>query len=154
MSPKSLLRTAASYSDLSEMTDGSFQKVLADPRDPDPDAVKRVVLCSGKVFYEVDRQREDVDLDVALLRVEELYPFAAAEIVDAVARYRNADEVAWLQEEPENMGAWPFLRARIQEALDRSVAVIARRESPSPASGSSQLHAAEQQDLVNRALKV
>ncbi len=154
MSPKSLLRTAPSFGELSDLTDGRFQKVIPDQNAPDPENVKRVVLCSGKVFYDVERQREDLATEVALLRIEELYPFPADEILAAVAPYGGVDEVTWLQEEPENMGAWPYMRNRLQGALDRPVSVIARSESASPATGSNKLHLAEQQDLVNRALKV
>jgi len=154
LAPKSLLRASASFSPLTDFTDRGFERVLLDPRAPEPAGVKRVVLCSGKVYYDVDRQREDLAPEVAVVRVEEVYPFPAAEIAAAVREYPNASDIAWLQEEPENMGAWPYMRTRIQQTLDRSVTVIAREESASPATGSQSLHTAEQQDLINRALKV
>ncbi len=154
MSPKSLLRTAASFGQVRELTDGRFRLVLEDPRQPEPASVKRVVFCSGKVFYDVDRQREDVARDeVALIRVEQLYPCPGDDITAAYGRYPGA-EVVWLQEEPENMGAWPYMRWRLSEVLGRPVTVIARPESASPATGSHKMHLAEQQDLINRTLKV
>ncbi len=149
-SPKSLLRTRESYSPLSEFTSGRYKSVLSDPRSPDPDAVDRVVFCTGKVFYAADAERSAREVGrVALVRVEQLYPYPENDILDELARYPGA-KVVWLQEEPENMGAAVYIQPRLSETADQTVTVVARPRSASTAAGSQKRHQREQDDLMNR----
>ncbi|MFV8749294.1 2-oxoglutarate dehydrogenase E1 component [Nannocystaceae bacterium ST9] len=156
MSPKSLLRFRPSFSPLSELTEGRFQRVIDDPRMPvghEPvDAIERVLLCSGKVYYDLDHAREKSGRrDVALVRVEQLYPFdrTGEAIAAALARYPRASDVRWVQEEPRNMGAWHFMLPRLLElAAGRKLTYVGRPESASPATGSSEAHKMEVAQLL------
>ncbi|HEX2030577.1 MAG TPA: multifunctional oxoglutarate decarboxylase/oxoglutarate dehydrogenase thiamine pyrophosphate-binding subunit/dihydrolipoyllysine-residue succinyltransferase subunit [Actinomycetota bacterium] len=149
MTPKSLLRLPAARSAASEFTDGEFRAVLPDPSPPSN--VKRVVLCSGKVYYDLAKGREDKP--VALVRVEELYPFPEEGIRAELDRHKGAD-VAWVQDEPENMGAWHFMERNLRRRLGIEPKVVAREESASPATGSLTIHQQEQQKLLRRALSI
>jgi 2-oxoglutarate dehydrogenase E1 component len=155
MSPKSLLRNAAAVSPLEALATGSFRALLPDPAEPEPADVRRVLLCSGKVFYDLAEARSaQRRRDVAILRLEQLYPLRVGEVAQAVAEYREARQVVWVQEEPRNMGAWPFIRDTLGDVvhgLDVR-AVVARQPSPSPASGSATRHKLVQQALVQEAL--
>jgi 2-oxoglutarate dehydrogenase complex dehydrogenase (E1) component-like enzyme len=149
MSPKSLLRTKSSHSPVDDLTAGRFRPVI-------PDAVateqaRRVLLCSGKVFYDLDAHRRDNGIDdVAIVRIEELYPFPAPEVRQALGRYDGAD-LCWVQEEPANMGAWRYMsRALFTEAGYPSRGIY-RTESASPATGSARVHAREQRTIVEEA---
>ena len=160
MTPKSLLRAETTRSALDDFTKGSFQSVIDDDL-ADPKKVKRIVLCSGKVSHEA-RARRDQRLDagkkgadeVAVVRVEQLYPWPSAAIEAVISRYQKADELLWLQEEPENMGAWPFAHHQFhREIRDRlRLSHVARAESATPATGSSLVHQAEVEDLMTRAI--
>ena len=156
MSPKSLLRNPAAVSPIDELTGGRFHPVLSDGTIADPAAVRRVLLCSGKVFYDLAEARASRrTADVALVRVEQLYPLNTAELREALAPYPASAEVLWVQEEPRNMGAWPYLRDALGEAVrgfDARTSVVARPASPSPASGSATRHKLVQQALVEEAL--
>ena len=162
MTPKSLLRHKLAVSSLSEMAEGSgFRCVLPETDGiAAPEAVKRVVLCSGKVYYDLLQERRDRGMkDVALIRLEQLYPFPARSLKAALAPYRNAD-IVWCQEEPENMGGWMFVDRRIEAVLS-CVDIKAKRPSysgrcaaASPATGLAKTHAAEQAALVAEALGV
>jgi 2-oxoglutarate dehydrogenase complex dehydrogenase (E1) component-like enzyme len=118
--------------------------------------VTRVVFCSGKVYYDLLAAREERKAEhVALVRVERLYPFAAQQATDILARYAKSAEVVWAQEEPKNMGPWRVLRECIQPLLDptkREVRYVGRPESASPATGSGKRHQQEQAEIVNDAL--
>jgi 2-oxoglutarate dehydrogenase E1 component len=151
--PKSMLRAVATRSALVDFEHGSFQTVLDDPK-ADTTNVTRVVLASGKVAHEALARRDSIAAThVAVVRVEQLYPWPAEEIARIVANYPRASEVVWLQEEPENMGAWPFVHLRMHDYLrDRKVSHVARAESASPATGSGLIHTAEQADLLVRAI--
>jgi len=155
MSPKSLLRHRRAVSRLDDFTDGDFQLVLRDPRSQEPEAVRRVLLCSGKIFYGLDQGREDRDWDgIAIIRLEQLYPFPATELADALRPYSRATDFAWVQEEPANQGAWSFVRGRIEAVLGgRRLRYVGRDEAASPATGSYKIHESEEQALVERALK-
>jgi multifunctional 2-oxoglutarate metabolism enzyme len=173
ITPKSMLRAPASRSPLAELVSGSFVEVLDDPGVPDPAPVRRVVLCSGKVAHEALHRRDqrlagqepepvaprgDVAPlgagEVAVVRVEQLYPWPQDRIGEVLGGYPNATEVVWLQEEPENMGAWSFVHARLHRLLrDRyMLRHVSRAESASPATGSGALHQLEQADLLDRAI--
>jgi len=162
MSPKSLLRHRLAVSPLRELTDGGFRAVLDDPaRTGAPEAgmqlvpehVTRLLLTSGKLHYTLLAARRERQADtVALVRVEQLYPFPRAAIAALLATYPNAREVGWAQEEPWNMGAWHFVYHRLRRLLDgRPLAYVGRPEAASPATGSYKLHQAEEAELVQRA---
>jgi 2-oxoglutarate dehydrogenase E1 component len=151
MTPKSLLRFAPSTSAIGDLAERSFQPVLADPVPLDPSGVTSLALCSGKVFYDLAKAREDrADLRVACMRVEELYPLPEREIRAALDAYPEAHDVVWVQEEPRNMGAWSYLQGRLPALLgsQRSLRYAGRDEAASPATGSYRLHAKEQAALV------
>lgn len=160
MTPKSLLRAESTRSNLELFTKGSFQSVLDDDA-VDPKRVSRIVLCSGKVSHEARARRDQrvaADLegakDVAIVRVEQLYPWPREAIEAVIRRYENATELLWLQEEPENMGAWPFAHHQFhREVRDRlTLSHVARSESATPATGSALVHQAEVEDLMTRAI--
>ena len=114
--------------------------------------MRRVVLASGKVAYEAIARRDQLGAPAAVVRVEQLYPWPEEHIADVLAHYEQAGEVVWLQEEPENMGAWNFVHGRLHRLLrdDYKLTHVSRVESGSPASGSSELHKLEQEDLLQR----
>ena len=154
MSPKSLLRLPAAFSTPKDFTDGAFQPVI--PSDVEPAKAKRLVFCSGKLAYELLGAATG---DVAVARVEQLYPFPAAEVRAEIERYADA-EVVWVQEEPQNMGAWTFVQPRMEEILDdlrggcNRLRYIGRKASASPAVGSHKVHVAEQEALIAEAMGV
>ncbi|HZD05399.1 MAG TPA: hypothetical protein VE173_10785, partial [Longimicrobiales bacterium] len=149
LTPKSPLRLPAARSTTEELTGGGFREVLPDPADPAD--IHRVVLCQGKFYYDLLRYREEQERDdVALVRLEQVYPFPADRLREHLDRYEGA-EVVWAQEEPENMGAWRFVHLKLERLLDLRIDHVARAESPSPATGSSTVHKREQQDLLERA---
>jgi len=152
--PKSMLRAVQTRSPLVEFEHGSFQTVLDDHVD-DAGSITRVVLASGKVAHEALGRRDSIAANhLAVVRVEQLYPWPETEIERVLANYPNLAEVVWLQEEPENMGAWPFVHLRMHDHLRHvQVSHVARAESASPATGSGLVHAAEQADLLVRAIR-
>ena len=151
MTPKQPLRMKESRSKIEELTTGSFNEVLDDPFVVDAASVRRVVLCSGKVAWDAMAERTKRNAAVAVVRVEQLYPFPEAQIGEVLGRYPNAKEVVWLQEEPENMGAWHFVEHLIWRLKDRGYDLrhAARVESGSPATGSKAVHDQELADLMN-----
>ncbi|WP_299952144.1 multifunctional oxoglutarate decarboxylase/oxoglutarate dehydrogenase thiamine pyrophosphate-binding subunit/dihydrolipoyllysine-residue succinyltransferase subunit [uncultured Modestobacter sp.] len=156
--PKSLLRAKVAVSPVDDFTEQRFRPVLPDPgtggRHLDGQSVRRVLLCSGKVSYELLAQRESQgNTDTAVLRVEQLYPLPAEEIAEALAAYPNATEVVWVQEEPANMGAWQFMACNLPEQLPtgRTLRRVSRKASASPAVGSAKVHEVEQRQLVAQA---
>jgi 2-oxoglutarate dehydrogenase complex dehydrogenase (E1) component-like enzyme len=154
MTPKRYLRMAATYSPVGALTDGSFELVLPDPGAPDAASVRRLVFCTGKFGHELIAARDERKSPVAIVRLEQLFPWPENEIKAELERYPNAD-VIWAQEEPGNMGARYFARRRIEElAAGRPVGVVARAATPSPATGSSTVHEAEQTKLIHDALTV
>jgi 2-oxoglutarate dehydrogenase E1 component len=152
--PKSGLRAKYAKSPVSEFLPGThFREVLDDAMVQDASSVRRVVFASGKVAAEAATRRDESGAPVAVVRVEQLYPFPSEQIAAAASRYVNATEVVWLQEEPENMGPWLFVADRLRWCIgDRSLRVCSRLESASPASGSSYVHAFEQEDVLSRAV--
>jgi 2-oxoglutarate dehydrogenase E1 component len=157
MMPKSLLRLPDSFSALEEFTNGSFQLVLDDPTQPSAQRVRRVLFCSGKMFYTLDaaRRKQGVE-DVALVRVEQLYPFPEKEIRGIFAKYRLASEVAWVQDEPENRGAWRFFDVRMRKIMPENLVLsyYGRDEAASPATGVHKLHLIEEQEILSHALEL
>src|SRR4051812_453475 len=152
--PKSILRARTSRSKVEDLESGSFQEVLDDPSGLDASAVRRVVLCSGKVAYDAMKARDEASAPVAVVRVEQLYPWPDQQILDVIARYERASEVVWLQEEPENMGPWPFVHNRLHKLLrdDYTLRHVSRVESASPASGSATVHQQELAELMQKTL--
>jgi 2-oxoglutarate dehydrogenase E1 component len=155
MTPKWLLRLPDARSKTEELISGHFRETLDDLQIEDRDAVKRVLLCTGKIAYQLAGARNEKKAPAAIVRVEQLYPFPKEQIIDALASYPNAKEVVWVQEEPENMGAWTFIHHRLSHALSEgsTLEVVARAESASPATGSHRVHEQEQQELLDQALK-
>jgi multifunctional 2-oxoglutarate metabolism enzyme len=154
--PKSLLRAKATRSPIEDLTRGGFEEVLDDPRVGDPDAVRRIVLCSGKIGQEALAERDQRGAPVAIVRVEQLYPWPYERLSEVVARYPEAREIVWLQEEPANMGAWAFAQDRLAErfADTHTVVRVSRYESGSPATGSHTIHVQEQEAIIDAALSV
>jgi 2-oxoglutarate dehydrogenase E1 component len=151
--PKSLLRARVAHSPVTDLTVGSFQEVLDDTGAPPVEAVRRVLLASGKVAHEAIKHRDETKAPIAVVRVEQLYPWPGDQLAEVVARYERASDVVWIQEEPENMGPWPFLSRRVERLLapGRSIRVVSRAESASPATGSFTVHKQEQQALIEDA---
>ncbi|HKH05112.1 MAG TPA: multifunctional oxoglutarate decarboxylase/oxoglutarate dehydrogenase thiamine pyrophosphate-binding subunit/dihydrolipoyllysine-residue succinyltransferase subunit [Acidimicrobiales bacterium] len=153
--PKSLLRARPARSKLEDLTHGTFEEVLDDPFVGDPEQVQRIVLCSGKVGQEaiVERQKRGGG-PVAIVRVEQLYPWPHDRLGEVVARYPNAKHIVWLQEEPANMAAWAFAQDRLWErfADSHQITRVSRFESGSPATGSHAIHVQEQEAILDLAL--
>lgn len=155
MTPKSLLRHPRAVSSLDELSVGTFRRLLPDEGGAAPDAIQRILLCSGKLYYELVERREALKRrDVAILRLEQYYPFPLEQLRQALAPYPPHLPVVWVQEEPENMGAWPYLRFRFGvELCGRPLLGICRPESASPATGSASSHKLEQQRLIDEAFR-
>jgi 2-oxoglutarate dehydrogenase E1 component len=158
MTPKSLLRNPAAASTIDQLATGSFRAVVDDARVASPDAVTRLILCSGKLAVELESSAErEHAADVAVVRLELLAPFPVDELSRVLARYPSLDEVVWAQEEPSNMGAWTYVAPRLRELLDTRerplpLRYIGRPERASPAEGSLDRHGVEQARIVQTAL--
>ena len=151
--PKSMLRLKTATSPVRDFTSGSFRPVLGEQEELDDAAVRRVLLCSGKVYYDLaDRRRAEGQSDIAVLRVERLYPMPAEEIKAQLARYPAASEVMWVQEEPANMGAWPYMGLKLPGIIGRPVGLVSLPASSAPAGGSASAHAEDHARLVETAL--
>jgi 2-oxoglutarate dehydrogenase E1 component len=153
MTPKSLLRHPRATSPVRELSEGTFHRVLDDSA-ADAKSVRRIVLCTGKIYYDLLAAREQAaSKDVALVRVELLYPLPAAELTALFARYGKDTEIAWAQEEPRNMGAWGYIKPRLKELSGRDAVYIGRPPRSSPAEGYADTHEAEQTRIVTEAMK-
>jgi 2-oxoglutarate dehydrogenase E1 component len=151
MSPKSLLRLPAASSTLAELADGRFRKVIGD--DADPSEITRVVLCSGKVYYDLAAARDTQGArHAALVRLEQLYPLDVDGVLAELRRYRGGVELIWAQEEPANMGAWEHIDRQLAPRLPSRLAYVGRQPSASPAVGSATRHKLEQEQIVREAL--
>ena len=146
--PKSLLRLKAAVSEIEDFTTGTFQPVLGDQM-TDPGTVRRALLCTGKVYYDLAAARKEQDRnDIAIVRVEQLYPLPVDELRAELARFPDA-ELVWVQEEPANQGGWPFIALNLPEYLEgRPLLRASRRASASPAVGSMSIHEAQQREIV------
>nr|BAL57841.1 2-oxoglutarate dehydrogenase E1 component [uncultured Bacteroidetes bacterium] len=152
--PKSLLRHPACTTSLRALTDGSFRPVLPDPEVP-PDQARRLILCTGKIFYELVQLRQEHNKkDTAILRIEQLYPFPEEEIRQALAEHSHVEEVYWVQEEPINMGYWGFILRKFTESGLPLPRPIARKEAASPATGSYSHHLRQQNYILRKALDI
>jgi 2-oxoglutarate dehydrogenase E1 component len=155
MSPKSLLRHPLAASRASELVDGRFEAVLDDAAAAQhPNRVRRVVLCSGHIWAELqaDARRASVE-DVAVIRVEELYPFPREQVLELLEKYGRADDRVWLQEEPQNMGAWTFVEHQLHAACECELRYVGRPAQASPAEGWAEAHAAEQRRIISEVLQ-
>jgi 2-oxoglutarate dehydrogenase E1 component len=156
MTPKSLLRHKLSVSSLEDLTQGSFRMVIDEIDDIRPEDVTRVVFCSGKVYFDLlDSRRSDGIHNIAIVRIEQLYPFPIEEYAAVIRKYANAREIVWCQEEPQNQGAWYQIRHRLQEPLSKDHVLLYAGRAPAaaPATGIPQMHTEQQQALVDAALR-
>jgi 2-oxoglutarate dehydrogenase E1 component len=154
MTPKSLLRHRLAVSSLEELASGRFHPVI-DETELEPAGAERVVLCSGKVYYDLLEARRARGLtDVALVRVEQLYPFPKDQFTQVIKAYRHASQIIWCQEEPQNQGAWDQIKHRFQFLLDdhQRVYYVGRPVSAAPAVGHRQVHVEQQERLIDEAL--
>jgi 2-oxoglutarate dehydrogenase E1 component len=156
--PKSLLRHPKVASTIHDLTSGGFREMLDEAGDFDAPGVSRVLLCSGKIYYDLLAAREERKAGhIAIVRVEQLYPFMHGQLDDILLRYPATAEVIWTQEEPRNMGPWRFVREQIQPLLDesgRELRYVGRAESASPATGSFKRHQQEQAEILDEALTI
>lgn len=155
MSPKSLLRHRLAISAIEDFTSGHFNLLLPEIDDIKPESVRKVVLCSGKVYYDLlEQRRENKQTDIAILRIEQLYPFPYEELKTALSKYSKATQVVWCQEEPKNQGAWFITEHRLLDCLGKKqvLSYVGRPASASPAAGYSALHKKQQEDLVRESL--
>jgi len=156
MTPKSLLRAEDAVSRTEDFTNSRFYEILDDPSITDPNAVSRIIFCSGKVYYDLVRGRAEAGRsgDVSIIRIEQIYPLHAEKLQRIARRYPNVRRHVWCQEEPENMGAWNFLAPRIAGLVGSLIGYAGRPESASTATGSLRAHKAQQQALVKQAFEV
>ena len=156
MTPKSLLRHPGVASPMKAFTEGSFEEVLTDQSITEPESVKKIIMCSGKVYYDLLEAREKNGGDAAnipLVRLEQFYPFPNDKLEKVISSFPNAKEIVWTQEEPVNMGGWSFVRSRLETlANGKEVTYVGRKGSGSTAEGSLKSHITEQQRIVQDAL--
>jgi len=151
MAPKSLLRHPLAVSDLKEMTSGSFKEVL---EDPDPvKSLRRILFCSGKIYYELlQKRREMKKTDTAIVRLEQFYPFPEIQLKAVIRTYKRVRQFIWVQEEPENMGAWVFVRPRLERLIGKPLEYIGRNAAASPATGFPSIYRKEQGAVTEKAI--
>jgi 2-oxoglutarate dehydrogenase E1 component len=152
-----MLRHKLFVSNIDDLTEKSSFKKVIDDFSVDKSKVRRLIICSGKVYYDLLMNRNDIK-DIALIRVEQLYPFPSNEIENIIKQYKNLKEIIWCQEEHKNMGAWSFVKPILDKIIkpifiDKNLIYIGRKESASPAAGYSALHKAEFEEYINNALK-
>ena len=150
MAPKSMLRNKDAVSQFSELESGSFQEILNDAEAPKK--AERIVLCSGKVYWDLYNYRKDNGIqDTALIRIEQLYPFHENRMKELAESYQSASSIVWCQEEPQNMGAWSFIAPRLESLFGKKPSYAGRSSSASTAVGSLAIHKYEQSELVAQA---
>jgi 2-oxoglutarate dehydrogenase E1 component len=151
MTPKSLLRHPAALSTLDELAGGSFQTVLDDPngaKNP-----KRILFCSGKIYYELAARRNDLQSsDIGIVRIEQFYPFPQDQLNTLLKKYARAKKWFWVQEEPENMGGWQFIKPRLESITQRTLTYIGRKPASSPATGFPAIFKQEQSRIIEIAV--
>ncbi|HEY4461698.1 MAG TPA: multifunctional oxoglutarate decarboxylase/oxoglutarate dehydrogenase thiamine pyrophosphate-binding subunit/dihydrolipoyllysine-residue succinyltransferase subunit [Streptosporangiaceae bacterium] len=150
--PKSMLRLKTATSPASAFTSGSFQPLIGAPAELDASRVRRVVLCSGKVYYDLAEQQRATGSPTAIVRVERLYPLPLNELRAELDRYPHAEELVWAQEEPANMGAWPRMALKLPELLGRKLQLVSLPPSSAPAAGSAKKHTETHKELIQAAL--
>lgn len=157
MSPKSLLRHPMAVCSVEELANGAFKPFLPDQEIEDKKSVDRLVICSGKVYYDLYKAREENEkMNIALGRIEQFYPFPDEDVENFLKEYKHVKEIVWCQEEPKNMGAWTFLMPRLQSLLQKgqTISYAGRQAAASTAAGQKKVHDAEQEKLVSEALAV
>ncbi|HCI72478.1 MAG TPA: multifunctional oxoglutarate decarboxylase/oxoglutarate dehydrogenase thiamine pyrophosphate-binding subunit/dihydrolipoyllysine-residue succinyltransferase subunit, partial [Balneola sp.] len=153
MTPKSLLRHPMATSNTTELAEGKFQPFISDPEVTN---AERLVICSGKVYYDLLKYRQENEIkDVAIARLEQFYPFPDKDIAEQLKSFKNVKEIIWCQEEPKNMGAWTFVAPRFMDLLEdgQKLTYAGRHASASPAAGQKKVHEAEQEALIEDAMK-
>jgi len=154
MMPKSLLRNEQASSSVKDFTDGGFRPVIGGGEDSDPLETRRLVFCSGKIYFSLEAERKRANIrGVSAARIEQLYPFPQKEVSAVLSRHANVKEVVWVQEEPKNMGAWNFVEDILADLLPRGVMLryAGRKEAASPAAGLFRSHQKEEADILSRA---
>ena len=158
MTPKSLLRHKEAVSPLEDLAQGGFKTVIDETDALNPNEVKRLILCSGKVFYDLRAARRERDIhDIAIIRIEQMYPFPRIDLMEIINRYPNVEDVNWVQEEPKNQGAWYAMQSRMRTVVQRHkvdlfLRYVGRESSASAAAGYSALHMREQEKFIDEAL--
>lgn len=151
MTPKSLLRHPLAVSSLGDMTSGSFQEVLDDSSNKRTS--RRILLCSGKIYYELLQRRQDLKAsDICIVRLEQFYPFPEKQLEEVIAKYTHGKEWLWVQEEPENMGGWSFVRPRLAALVHKHIRYIGRKEAASPATGFHAIYKSQQAAIIDEAV--
>jgi 2-oxoglutarate dehydrogenase E1 component len=151
--PKSILRAKAATSATADFTSGAFQPMIGEPADFDASAVRRVVLCSGKFYYDLAEYRNNANANAtAIVRVEQLYPIPHEQLRAELSRYPADAELVWAQEEPENQGAWPRMALRLPELLGRPLSAVTLPPSSAPAYGSAKMHNSSHRELIETAI--
>jgi 2-oxoglutarate dehydrogenase E1 component len=152
LTPKSLLRNPLAVSRLDDLATGGFQEVVDAPEHPD--AVRTVIVCSGKIYYELIQKRDALNRsDAAIVRIEQYYPFPRLPLQAVADRYAHAETWKWVQEEPENMGAWWFIRPFMEEAISRPLVYVGRKLSASPATGFPKIYRRDQSEILEKAFQ-
>jgi 2-oxoglutarate dehydrogenase E1 component len=152
MTPKSLLRSELASSRTEDFTTGSFSEILPAPEVASPDKIERVILCSGKVYYDLLTHREtEKSTSAAIVRLEQLYPLAQEKLRALLAPWTQAQKIVWCQEESQNMGAWSYIEPRLRVLLGREIIYAGRNASASPAVGALAIHKREQACVINDA---
>jgi 2-oxoglutarate dehydrogenase E1 component len=152
MTPKSLLRSEQTASRTEDFTKGAFAEIIGEAAIADAAKVKRVIFCSGKVYYDLVNYRSAQEItDAAIVRIEQLYPLAEGTLRQVVRPFPNAQKFVWCQEESQNMGAWTFIEPRFRQLFGREIAYAGRNASASPAVGALAVHKREQAELVTDA---
>jgi 2-oxoglutarate decarboxylase len=154
--PKSMLRLRDAASSVEDFTHGAFEPAIDDQEVEDPSKIERIIMVAGKTYYDLRSQlRKNEENRIALIRLEQYYPFPEAELLSAIKRYSNATDFVWVQDEPENQGAWPFLFDEFRGIEElKNTRVISRPSAAAPSTGSAKVHAIEQENLVAAALKL
>jgi 2-oxoglutarate dehydrogenase E1 component len=151
MTPKSLLRHPLAVSTLADLSQGAYQAVLDDAHKPK--TPRKVLVCSGKVYYQLVQRRQEIGAnDLAIVRLEQFYPFPQAQLEKIIKKYAKTDSWVWVQEEPANMGAWQFVRPRLEGLLGRPLAYVGRQEAASPATGFPKIYRKQQADISDAAV--
>jgi len=151
MTPKSLLRNPLAVSNLSELTEGSFQEVL--DHGTNKKTCRRLIFCSGKIYYELFQRRQDLkSTDISIIRLEQFYPFPHKQLEEVIAKYGRVNEWYWVQEEPENMGGWNFVRSRLASLLHKHIKYVGREEAASPATGFRNVYNRQQAAIIEDAV--
>ena len=151
MTPKSLLRNPLAVSNLSDLTEGSFQEVLA--HRTNKKTARRIIFCSGKIYYELFHRRQDLkSTDIRIIRLEQFYPFPYKQVEEVISKFGRVKEWLWVQEEPENMGGWNFVRARLASLVHEHIKYVGRKEAASPATGFHNIYKKQQAAIIEQAV--